>query len=123
MFRTLVLALIICCPISVFAQDDDTIQFHHGLPEEQEDTVSKIQQQDFKPTDNFVEISAEQVPQELYKTLNREKLFKGWEHQVLQLDKNTGTYWLQIKDNARVRSYGLTAEGKIISVREKEDRD
>jgi hypothetical protein len=107
---------ILLCNVA-FSQDDDTIQYIHGLPESVEDTSQQIPQ-DFPPRDQFVEISIEQIPQELYETLTEQPLYKGWQNQVMLLDKNTGLYWLRMKTKDVVRLYGFNANGKSVSFNE-----
>jgi hypothetical protein len=112
----LFVACILLCNVA-FCQDDDTIQYIHGLPESVEDTSQQIPQ-DFLPRDQYLNISIEQIPQELYGTLTEQPLYKGWQNQVILLDKNTGLYWLRMRTKDVVRFYGFNANGKIVSYKE-----
>jgi hypothetical protein len=104
--------------LTVFSQDDDTIQYIHGLPETGEDTAQQIITQDFAPADSVVEVSVEQIPQALFKTLSEGPQYAGWQNHIIQLDKNTELYWLHIRSGRNVRSYGFSPNGKPVSYRE-----
>ena len=101
------------------SQDDDTIQYIHGLPETGEDTAQQVPQEDLAPADSMVQIGVDQVPRELLKTLTKEPQFSGWQNDVLLLDKNTGLYWLHMKRGNVRRSYGFNNNGKPVSMNEK----
>jgi hypothetical protein len=118
--KVLVTALIlVIIPIIVCAQDDDTIQYIHGLPVTGEDTLQQIPQEDLAPADSVAQISPEQLPRELLRTLNGDSIYRGWQKHSIQLDKNTGLYWVHIRESTRVRSYGFNANGKQVSIRER----
>ena len=119
MKRWIVLLFFLLTGLPVLAQDDDTIQYIHGLPETGEDTSQQVPQQDMAPADSMVEIGVEQLPRDLFKTLNKEPQFAGWQNDVLQLDKNTGLYWLHMRRGNVVRSYGFNQHGKPVSMTEK----
>ena len=104
-------------------QDDDTIQYHHGLPETVEDTAQEIPQSDFNPKDSRVEISVEQLPQDVVKTLDKGPQYKGWQDGIILFDKKTELYWLQLKNDNSVRSYGFDKKGNSVSVQEKDFQD
>jgi hypothetical protein len=104
---------------SARGQDDDTIKYVHGLPVTGEDTLQQVPPDDVAPVDSIVQLSAEQIPRELFRELNENPLYKGWQNHTLQIDKNTGLYWLHIRDRETVRSYGFNRDGKPVSVREK----
>lgn len=107
---------------AAYAQDDDTVQYIHGLPQTGEDTVQQeIPQDDVAPTDSIVQLSPEQLPRELAKALGENPLYKGWEKSTIQLDRNTGLYWLHIRDQRTTRSYGFDDEGHPVTIREKTD--
>jgi hypothetical protein len=95
------------------AQDDDTIAFKHGLPETGEDTATVV---GLRPDGELVQISAEQVPQALYKHLNSEPQFKNWANHVLLLDKKTERYWLRMKRNDTLHTYVFAPDGTTVSV-------
>jgi hypothetical protein len=104
---------------AVYSQDDDTIQYIHGLPETGEDTLQAPPRDDFQPTDSFVEIAVEQLPQALVKTLNDDAVYAGWENSIVQLDKNTGNYWIQIQKGDVIRYFCFNQQGKIVSMDER----
>jgi hypothetical protein len=104
------------------AQDDDTIRFIHGLPETGEDTSQQIPQEDLGAKDSIVQISHEQIPHALLRTLSREPQYKGWETDGLELDNNTKVYWIHITDKNTIRSYGFRDNGQLVSVREKNNQ-
>lgn len=117
---TTTIAVLFLTILSVCGQDDDTVQYIHGLPQTGEDTVTQtITKDDVAPTDSIVQLSVEQLPRELVKALNDNSLYKGWEKHTLQIDKNTGLYWLHIRDRRRVRSYAFDGEGHVVSVNER----
>ena len=115
----IVLTLILVVVTAARAQDDDTLQFVHGLPLTGEDTVQATPQQDLAPTDSIVNLSAEQIPTPLYKELDDGPQYRGWRKGLLQLDRNTGLYWIHIDDGKVRRSYGFSKDGKPVSVNEK----
>ena len=119
--KTLIIsiALLLCAPVFGICQDDDSIQYIHGLPETVEDTAQAVDQEDFLPADSLVEISPEQLPRELFRTLNEEPQFEGWENGNIQRDKNTKLFWLHLRSDSVSRSYGFAPNGKVVSVEEK----
>jgi hypothetical protein len=125
MKRWIVLLLWVLACFPVLGQDDDTLQYIYGLPETGEDTSQQIPQHDLAPADTMVQIGVEQVPRELLRTLSKEPQFAGWQNDVLQLNKNTGLYWLHMRRGNVMRSYGFNRHGKPVSMNEKtiqEDR-
>jgi len=106
--------------LTVRGQDDDTVQYIHGLPETGEDTSQQIPQEDISPAPSLVDVSVEQLPKEMFKKLNDEPQFKGWQAGLIQYDKNTRLFWVHIKEDSVMRSYGFSGEGKPLSVREKD---
>lgn len=119
--RPLFVFFIFCTSISVtaFGQDDDTINYVHGLPETEDIRASDFPEHDFGPKDSVVTLSVDQLPRELTETLEEQPQYKGWRKETIVLDKNTGLYWLHIKDTTTVRSYGFNANGKPVAVRER----
>jgi hypothetical protein len=110
---------ILLISLTVHGQNDDTVQYIHGLPETGEDTSQQIPQEDIAPAHSLVDISVEQLPNELFKKLNDEPQFKGWQAGIIQFDRNTRLYWVRIKEDSVIRSYGFNGQGKPVSVREK----
>jgi hypothetical protein len=105
--------------LMVHGQDDDTVQYIHGLPETGEDTAQQLPPEDVAPARALKEIPAEQLPSELFKKLNEEPQFRGWQAGIIQFDRNTNLFWVHIKEDSVMRSYGFNGEGKPVSVREK----
>jgi hypothetical protein len=116
-------SLLFFLAIAAYGQDDDTVQYIHGLPQTGEDTVQQTPRDDIAPADSIVQLSPEQLPRDLIKALDENPLYKGWEKSTIQIDKNTGLYWLHIRDRQTVRSYGFDDEGHPVSIREKTDRE
>jgi hypothetical protein len=105
--------------LMVHGQDDDTVQYTHGLPETGEDTAQQLPPEDVAPAHSLKDIPAEQLPNELFKKLNEEPQFRGWQAGIIQFDRNTNLFWVHIKEDSVMRSYGFNGEGKPVSVREK----
>ena len=100
-------------------QDDDTVQYIHGLPQTGEDTVTQSwPKDDVAPADSIVQLSADQLPRDLVKSLDGNPLYKGWKNQTLQIDKNTGMYWIHFREQRRVRSYAFDESGHVVSLKE-----
>jgi hypothetical protein len=116
---TICITLVILATGAASAQDDDTISYVHGLPVTGEDSAQQVPQDDLHPPDSIVQISAKQIPKPLLRTLNETALYKGWQNQVVQFDKNTGLYWLHMRDKTIVRSYGFDNRGKPVSFQER----
>jgi hypothetical protein len=118
--KSAICTLMLLLSLTMYGQDDDTVQYIHGLPETGEDTSQRIPQEDLAPAHSLVNISVQQIPKDLFKKLNDEPQFEGWQAGIIQLDKNTGLFWIHIKADSVTRSYGFNAEGKPVTVREKD---
>ncbi len=116
----LVLATFIVAPsTSVFAQDDDTIRYEHGLPITGEDSV-QVPQRTVPSTDSLEPIAPSSAPEKLVNTLDRNSLFNGWRGQTLVHDHDSGLYWLHIRDGNTIRSYAFREDGHPMSVMERD---
>ena len=102
----------------VCAQEDDTIRFNQGLPEAGTDSSLYDDVNLDKPPRHYRKIDITKIPGALKKELESDPLFSGWENRTLWLNERTGLYWIDFTEGAGVRSYGFTAEGNIVSVKE-----
>jgi hypothetical protein len=123
--KKLFLLAVLCFVSSqaAFSQDDDTIQFIHGLPETGEDTSQQLPQQDAPPADREVEVTLQQLPSALRETLAERPEYKGWQKATITLQKNTGYYIISIADSVRVRQFLLDKDGNQLSMNEKTRSD
>jgi hypothetical protein len=115
-------SLLICflvLSLAVRAQEDDTIRFVQGLPEAGTDSSLYDDVNLDAPPSHFQKVKATAIPDNLKDELESNALFSGWEKRILWRDKNTGLYWIDFAEGSAVRSYGLTADGNIVSVKEK----
>jgi hypothetical protein len=123
--KKLFLIAVLCFVSSqtAFSQDDDTIQFFHGLPETGEDTSQQLPQQDVPPINREVDVTLKQLPSPLRQTLAERPEYKGWEKATITLQKNTGYYMVNIADSVRVRQFLLDKDGNQLSMNEKRRSD
>ena len=113
-----IVALLLWCTPPACAQDDDTIEFVHGLPVTGEDTAQQIPQDEVPPADSLLQLAPRQVPRKLREAFEENTLFTGWrKHQIL-LDKHTGVYWLHLREGNTLRRYGFTEDGNPVSIME-----
>jgi hypothetical protein len=119
MFIKLIFAVcLLMASLPVVAQDDDTIQFIHCLPETGEDTAQQTAHEGALPSGHVVAVTVQQVPQPLYNALDKEKMFKGWRSQEILFDKDSKLYWINFIDGNIRRSYAFDAKGHIVTLRE-----
>jgi hypothetical protein len=105
--------------LAVCAQEDDTIQFNQGLPKAGSDSSLYDDVKLDNPPPHLRRIEASEIPAKLKDELESNRLFSGWQKQNVWLDENTGLYWIDFAGGPAVRSYGLTAEGHTVSVKER----
>jgi uncharacterized protein (DUF1330 family) len=105
--------------VIAYSQDDDTIQFVQGLPVTGEDT-SQNEYQSGLNTANLTKLTPEQIPPKLLRTLKKDSLFANWKNGEVYLDEKTGLYWIEFSEGNVVRTFGLSARGHPVTIRESE---
>lgn len=103
----------------LFAQGDDSIQFIHGLPVTGEDTAQPVPQTDYAPEDNMVRVHPDSIPSPIAEAWDEFAPLKNWRNETIVFDRNTELYWIRIKQDSTLRSYGYTREGHPVSIKEK----
>ena len=118
------LSAVICFSVSLMfcaelaSAQTDTITYVRGLP--QSDEISETKDSiDHPPFDKRTNISAEQLPSSIVKTLDEGKLYSGWRHGGIEFDKNTGFYRILIKEEKVIRKYVFNKDGTVISLDER----
>jgi hypothetical protein len=105
------------CAEPAFAQTD-TITYIRGLPQSGE-TSDKKDSIDHPPFNKRTNISVEQLPTSIVKTLESDKLYSGWQHGGIEFDKNTGFYHILIEEKKVIRKYVFNKDGTVISLDER----
>jgi hypothetical protein len=115
--KYLVIVGLTFCMQTAFAQND-SLEFIHGLPVIEDDTVQQFPQEDLEPLSNYTRIAKNEIPPRLQRTLKHDDLYKGWENSPIYLDRNTGLYILHLSSATSVRTYRFNESGKPVSYSE-----
>lgn len=113
--------MILSLSISVFAQDDDTIQYIQGLPESGNDESEQIPPAD-PQFNKMSRVSPERVPAPLQKAFNENPKFSNWRDGDVYYDKNTRLYRLVFNREEALITYSFDSEGNLVSLNEKDNQ-
>jgi hypothetical protein len=70
---------------------------------------------DTEPFRDSVRLEENQVPKKLKKTLQRDKLYHGWEDAGIYFNTNTKLYMLYLPVDSMMRKYGFDEYGKVVT--------
>lgn len=111
----LILAAASLMSFASLAQDRDSIQYIHGLPVGEEDTVEQIPADDLGPANKITPVSLDNLPRKLRKELERGSQYDGWKDTTIYYERNTGHYIVPVRSGDGVRIFGLTRQGRPVT--------
>lgn len=62
-----------------------------------------------------VEVSPDQLPKKIQKTLNENDLYKGWRNSPLYYDQRAKIYTLYTKKDSTITAYGFNDNGNAVT--------
>ena len=102
------------CAVNVFAQDDST-RYIFGLPVNDDDSVGRFPDSDRAPVNVIIPVAAHELPGSLREVLEAEDQYEGWQDSTVYLQKNTGIYLVPIRNDKRVKIFGLNEKGDPVT--------
>ncbi len=108
---------------SLFAQDDDTIQFRQGLPVTTEDSAEYDHVDETYPPEGFESVAADEVPEKVRETLDGDDLYDGWRNAKIFFNDAARLYWVDFRLKDRIRRFGFNLDGAPVSVKEQDIDD
>jgi hypothetical protein len=112
----LLAALMFCAKLTL--AQTDTITYIRGLPQSGE-VLDKRDSMDHPPFNKRTNISPEQLPSSVVKALDKDDLYSGWRNGEIEFDRNTGFYYILIKDEKVMRKYVMSKDGNVVSLDER----
>jgi hypothetical protein len=113
--RVMLVVLAWVIGISCALAQSDTVRHDEKDITNPESKYNKELPKDIGPQRDSVRLEGNQIPRKLRRTLNRDDLYRGWEHEGVYLNKNTKLYMLYISTDSLTRKYGFDEQGKVVT--------
>lgn len=115
----LVLLVFLLPMIAAAQQKDitDSTEFRYGLPISNDDTTKQVRS-DQDPANQWIAVSASQIPKKLRRTLDRHDVYDGWEKGKIFFDRSINQYLLRMRNGNAITTYGFAADGSSVSFTE-----
>lgn len=115
---TILFVLSVGCSINGFSQSD-SIEYNHGVPVGDDDTVQNFPTRDSPPNSDLVKVPSGEIPDPLIKALKKKSIYNGWEKFPVYLNKASGIYDVRILQGSDTIVFGLNKDGNLVTIGEK----
>jgi hypothetical protein len=93
----------------------DSIDYNHGVPVNDDDTVQNFPEADFEPKTKLILVKPDQIPGSLKKALTRRSVYNGWDKFPVYLNETTGFYEIRVINAGDTTALAVDKKGNTVT--------
>jgi hypothetical protein len=112
--RLLLITILVFISLNGKAQSD-SIDYNHGVPIGNDDTVQNFPDNDLEPKTKLSVVDAEKLPATLRKALKTKSIYKGWDKFPVIFNHTTGLYQIRVVQAGDTTVLGVNKNGDTVT--------